>query len=110
MATGRRPGTLLSKGTTSLSQTAASGSLPPAPAWRSLLRREPEVLLNAIGGGGAEPGLGPRQRSPSRFGATHIQPHLAVGDVAAGQDAVPHRREEPASYPTGHDRQPTRPF
>src|SRR2546423_5164823 len=32
--------------------------LPPAPARRSLLRREPEVLLNAIGGRGAEPGFG----------------------------------------------------
>ena len=29
---------------------------------------------------------------------TDIQPHLAVGDVAAGQAAVPHWREEPASY------------
>src|SRR5205085_2450047 len=32
--------------------------LPPAPARRSLLRTEPGVLLNAIGGRGAEPGFG----------------------------------------------------
>src|SRR5437588_7252506 len=32
--------------------------LPPAPARRSLLPREPGVLLNAIGGRGAEPGFG----------------------------------------------------
>ena len=83
---------------------------PPAPARRSLLRREPEVLLKAIGGGGAEPGLGRGNARRLGLAETHIQPHLAVGDVAPGQDAVPHRREELASYPTGHDRQPTRPF
>src|SRR5205814_6697921 len=32
------------------------------------------------------------------------------GDVAAGQAAVPHRREEPASYPADRDRQKTRPL
>jgi hypothetical protein len=41
---------------------------------------------------------------------THIQPLLAIGDVAAGQAAVPHRREEPASYPADRDRQKTRPL
>jgi len=41
---------------------------------------------------------------------THEQPHLAIGDVAAGQGAVPHRREEPATYSAGRDRQTTRPF
>jgi len=30
--------------------------------------------------------------------------------VAPGQAAVPHRREEPASYPAGRDRQKTRPL
>jgi hypothetical protein len=35
---------------------------------------------------------------------------LAIGDVAPGQAAVPHRREEPASYPAGRDRQKTRPL
>src|SRR5947209_5160439 len=58
MATGRRPGTLLSNGTTSLSQTAASGSCrrrprgahldrpaaglvvePPLPHWQRQVRR-----------------------------------------------------------------------
>jgi catechol 2,3-dioxygenase-like lactoylglutathione lyase family enzyme len=41
---------------------------------------------------------------------THVQPRLAIGDVAPGQAAVPHRREEPASYPAGRDRQKTRPL
>lgn len=84
--------------------------LPSATARRFLLRRQPRVLLDAIGGGGAEPGLG--RGNAHRFGVaeTHEQPHLAIGDVATGQGAVPHRREEPASYPAGRDRQTTRPF
>jgi hypothetical protein len=35
----------------------------------------------------------------------HGQPHLASGDVAAGQGAVPHRHEDAPSYPAGRDRQ-----
>src|SRR3954454_17430669 len=79
-------------------------------ARRLLLRREPRVLFNAIGGGSAEPGLGrgnPRRLSLTQ---THEKPHLAIGDVAAGQGAVPHRHEEHASYPAGPDRQTTRPL
>src|ERR1700736_2417940 len=49
----------------------------------------------------------PRQRTASRLAETHIQPHLAIGDVAAGEAGVPHRREEPASYPADRDRQKT---
>src|ERR1700737_2330511 len=82
--------------------------LPP-PARRSLLRRELEVLLKAIGSGSAEPGLCRGNRRRVVLAKTHVQPHLAVGDVAAGQAAVPHRREEPASYPADRDRQKTPP-
>src|SRR5713101_5584076 len=84
--------------------------LPPPAARHFLLRREPGVLLDAIGGGDAEPGLGRGNDRRLRLTETHEQPHLAIGDVAAGLGAVPHRREEPATYPTGRDRQPTRPF
>src|SRR6516164_9551379 len=65
---------------------------------RFLLRRQPRIMFDTISGGGAEPGFG--RGNGRRLGSaeTHIQPHLAVGDVAAGQAAVPHRREEPASY------------
>ena len=59
---------------------------------------------------GAEPGLGRGNASRFTLAETHKQPHLAIGDVATGQGAVPHRREEPASYPAGRDRQTTRPF
>jgi hypothetical protein len=67
-------------------------------------------LLNAIGGRGAEPGFGRGNGRRLGLAETHVQPRLAIGDVAAGQAAVPHRREEPASYPAGRDRQTTRPF
>src|SRR5437763_7299168 len=69
-----------------------------AAARRFLLRRQPWILFDTIGGGGAEPGFG--RGNARRLGSaeTHIQPHLAVGDVAAGQAAVPHWREEPTSY------------
>ncbi len=70
----------------------------------------PEVLLNAIGGRGAKPGFGRGHGRRLSLAETHVQPRLAIGDVAAGQAVVPHRREEPASYPAGRDRQPTRPF
>src|SRR5438105_1504813 len=65
---------------------------------RFLLRWQPSILFETIGGGGAEPGFG--RGNARRLGSaeTHIQPHLAVGDVAAGQAAVPHSREEPTSY------------
>ncbi len=41
---------------------------PSAAARRFLLRREPWILLDAIGGGGAEPGLGRGNDSASRLG------------------------------------------
>jgi len=69
-----------------------------ATARRFLLRRQPWILFDAIGGGGAEPGLGRGNGRRLGLAETHIQPHLAVGDVAAGQAAVPHRHEEPAFY------------
>ena len=84
--------------------------LSAAAARRSLLRREPGVLFDAIGGGGAEPGLGRGNARRLSLAETHEKPRLAIGDVAAGQGAVPHQREEPASYPVGRNRQPTRPF
>src|SRR5215831_6461539 len=65
---------------------------------RFLLRRQPWILFDTIGGGGAEPGFGRGNGRRLGLAETHIQPHLAVGDVAAGQAAVPHRGEEPACY------------
>jgi hypothetical protein len=69
------------------------------------LRRQPPILFDAIGAGSTEPGLGCGNHRRLSLANTHIQPHLAIGDVAAGQAAVPHRHEEPVSYPVGCDRQ-----
>src|SRR5206468_9185289 len=68
------------------------------------------MLFDAIGSGNAEPGLGRGNSRRLGLAETHVQPRLGIGDVAAGQAAVPHRREEPASYPADRDRQTTRPF
>ncbi len=98
IATGRRPGALFNKGTISLSQTSASGSRRLRPSRAFFLRRQPWILFDTIGGGGAEPGFGRRNGRRLDLAQTHIQPHLPIGDVAAGQAAVPNRGEEPASY------------
>src|SRR4029079_13383509 len=68
---------------------------PATDARRLLLRGKPGILLDAIGGGGAEPGLG--RGDDRRFGLSelHIQPHLAIGDKAAREERVLLRMEEP---------------
>jgi hypothetical protein len=85
MATGRRPGRLFSNGTTSLSQTAASGSRRRRPRGACFCDGSRRACSRAIGGGGAEPGLGRGYGRRLGLTETHIQPHLAVGDVATGQ-------------------------
>src|SRR6202011_4800112 len=87
MATGRRPGALFNKGTISPSQTSASGSRRRRPRGAFLLRRQPWILFDTIGGGGAEPGFGRGDCRRLGLAETHIQPHLAVGDVAGGAAA-----------------------
>jgi hypothetical protein len=84
--------------------------LPAPPARRFLLRRKPRILFNAISGRRAEPSLGRGNTRRLGLAQTHEKPHLAIGDVAVGQGAVPHRHEEPASYPAGPDRQTTQPL
>src|SRR5262249_46106614 len=68
---------------------------PSAAARRFLLRREPGILFNAIGASSTEPGLGCGNGRRLSLATTRVQPHLAIGDVAAGKAAVPHRHEEP---------------
>src|SRR5262245_23375364 len=60
----------------------------PAAAWRLLLGWQPRISFDPIGGGSAEPGL---RRSGGRgvgVARTHIQPHLTVVDVEAGQALI----------------------
>src|SRR5580658_761050 len=61
-----------------------------------LLRRQPRVLFDAIGGGSAKSGLGRGDDRRLGLTETHEQPHLAIGDVAAGQGAVPHQLKNPS--------------
>src|SRR5499427_5472975 len=61
---------------------------PSADARRFLLRGQPWILFYAIGGGSTEPGFGRGNRRRLGLAKTHVQPHLAIGDVAAGQAAI----------------------
>jgi len=72
-----------------------SQRIAPSAAARCFLRRQPRILFDAIGSGSAEPGLGRGNSRRLGLAETHVQPHLAIGDVAAGQAAVPHWREDP---------------
>ena len=58
---------------------------PPPAARGFLLRGHSKVVLEAIAAGGREPGLGGGNGRRLGLTETHIQPHLAIGDVAAGQ-------------------------
>ena len=82
----------------------------PAPAADLLLGGQPRVLVDAVGGGGAEPGLGGGDRDGVGLTELHVQPHLAVGDVAAGQRAgfLIGREETPFLSPVGRDGQTVR--
>ena len=62
---------------------------PPAGARRLLLRGKPWVLLQAIGGRRAEPGFRRGDGGGIGFSKLHEEPHLAVGDMAAGQRIGP---------------------
>jgi len=71
----------------------------PATSGRLLQRRQVWILLDAVGGGGTEAGLG--SRGTSRVGLTelHVKPHLAIGHMAAGhagpllgEEGRPHSR------------------
>ncbi len=65
---------------------------PPA-AWRLLLRWQPRILLDAVGGRHADRRL--RRGDGRRIGLSelHVEPHLVIGYVAAGHKAVPPNRK-----------------
>ena len=50
-----------------------------------LLRRQPRIGFDPIGGGGAEPGLRSGDGRDVGLTGLHVQPRLAVGDVSARQ-------------------------
>jgi hypothetical protein len=66
-----------------LGQRIGPATLP----WRLLLRGQPWILLEAIGGGLTEIGLGGGHRYGVGLTELHVESHLAIGDRAAGQRA-----------------------
>ena len=62
---------------------------PPAATWRLLLRGQPRIILDAVAGCPAEAGLGGSNGGILGVSVSHVQPHLVVGDVKAGQCLIP---------------------
>jgi hypothetical protein len=54
-----------------------------------MMRRKPEILLEAIRGGSADRRLRGRYRRRVCLSELHVKPHLVIGDMAAGQRADP---------------------
>ena len=61
----------------------------PAVPRRRLPRWQARILLKAIRAGGAEAGLGGRDRRRVGLSERHVHSHLAIGDMAAGQKRLP---------------------
>jgi len=58
----------------------------PAPIARhDLLRRQPSILFKTVGGGTTERRFRRRYRGRGRLSELHVEPHLVIGDMAAGQ-------------------------
>src|ERR1700685_1529307 len=65
---------------------------PPPATWRLLLRGQPRIILDAVAGCPAEAGLGSSNGGVFAMSVNHIQPHLVVGDMKAGQYLIPQIR------------------
>src|ERR1700736_809116 len=62
---------------------------PPSATGRFLLRGQPRIILDAVAGCSAEAGLGGRNGGIFAMSVNHVQPHLVLGDVKAGQMSDP---------------------
>jgi hypothetical protein len=58
------------------------------------MRGQPRIILDAVAGCTAEAGLGGRNGGIFAMSVNHVQPHLMVGDVKAGQWLIPQFRDE----------------
>jgi len=98
-AMARMPGDAFMIGTILGVPNAGQRIGPPPPTRHLLLRRQPRIVLDPIA----------RRRRDTRFGGgdgglvalseTHVQPHLVVGDVTAGQVLILLSCEEPDPCP-----------
>ena len=63
----------------------------PAPATRRLLPGwQARIILDPVAGRRAEAGFGGSNGSVVGLSGTHVQPHLVVDDMEAGQGLIPH--------------------
>jgi len=67
---------------------------PPSATRHFLLRGQPRIILDAVAGCSAEAGLGGSNGGLFAMSVNHVQPHLVVGDVKAGQSLIPQFRDE----------------
>src|SRR6266851_798048 len=67
---------------------------PPPATRRFLMRGQPRIILDAVAGCPAEAGLGGSNGGIFAMSVSHIQPHLVVSDVKAGQSLIPQFRDE----------------
>jgi hypothetical protein len=67
---------------------------PPSATGRFLLRGQPRIILDAVAGCPAEAGFGGGKGGIFAMSVNHVQPHLVVGDVKAGQYLIPQFRDE----------------
>jgi hypothetical protein len=93
-AIARMPGADFRIGTISPSQTSAKGSGRRRPRGAFFCEGRRRIILNAVAGCPAEAGLGGRNGGIFALSVNHIQPHLVVGDVKAGQRLIPQFRDE----------------
>jgi len=67
----------------------------PSPATRCLLLGwQARIILDPVAGRRAEAGFGGSNGSVVGLSGTHVQPHLVVGDVEAGQGLIPQSLDE----------------
>jgi hypothetical protein len=78
---------------------------PPTTAPRLPLRGEPRILVEPIGGGGTEAGLGAGDGSRVRFSKLHEEPQLTIDDMGAGQKDRSSPEGKPDPSPARRDRQ-----
>src|ERR1019366_10029053 len=67
----------------------------------------PDRVLDAVAACPAEAGLGGSNGGIFAMSVNHVQPHLVVGDVKAGQCLIPQFRDESDTWP-GRSRPPDR--
>ena len=67
----------------------------PSPATRRLLLGwQARIILDSVAGRRAKAGFGGSNGSVVGLSATHVQPHLVVADVEAGQSLIPRSGDE----------------